>query len=137
GRTKSGRGIRQDAGPRSDVWKFSQGHGGRSDLEFGEGRLRGLSNCAAAGEDRQRSSASCGWTARRNSSKNSRLYGQTRRSPCRSEKSSRSTDQPVRRQIGSQSRATDHKRADLGLPLSAVEFQLVVVPGCNTIDRNG
>src|SRR5438552_16017890 len=42
----------------------------------------------------------------------------------RSEKSTRSTDQPLCRQIGSQSRAAKHKRADLGLPLSAPEFQL-------------
>src|SRR5258708_11226562 len=41
----------------------------------------------------------------------------------RGEKSSRSTDQPVRRQIRSQSRA-ERKRADLGLPLAATEIRL-------------
>src|SRR5882762_78442 len=46
------------------------------------------------------------------------------RSRFRGEKFSRSADQPLRRQIGSQSRAAEHKRADLGLPLSAPHIRL-------------
>src|SRR4029077_3493278 len=83
GRASSYPCIRQIPSPRPHIRKSSEGYGGRSHLEFGSRRLRGLPDGTAAREIRERGSASCWRTVGRDPSKDRRLCAQTGRCPFR------------------------------------------------------